>query len=168
MYTTQYGEQVLSESDLCNALYENPHLKLTHILTNDPITKPDIELENFPIINHPSIENLSIEDFDINNQSRWYMPDDYKNLDIVKWVIDQCRTDAELQRVAHELLLFQKLDMFPLLQYCKYFVDTMRKHGIVLGVGRGSSVASYVLYLIGVHKINSMYYDLQIEEFLHN
>jgi DNA polymerase III alpha subunit len=42
----------------------------------------------------------------------------------------------------------------------------MRKHNIVWGVGRGSSVASYVLYLIGVHKINSMYYDLDIEEFL--
>jgi DNA polymerase III alpha subunit len=57
-------------------------------------------------------------------------------------------------------------NLFQLLQYLKYLVDTMRKHNIVWGVGRGSSVASYVLYLIGVHKINSMYYDLDIEEFL--
>lgn len=168
MYTTQYGEQVLSENDLCNALYENPHLKLINVLTNNDIKKPDIELENFPNFSHPSIENLTIEEFDALQQSNWYIPEEYKNFDIVKWVIEQCKTDAELQRVAHELLLFQQLDMFPLLQYCKFFVDTMRKHGIVLGVGRGSSVASYVLYLIGVHKINSMYYDLQIEEFLHN
>jgi hypothetical protein len=27
-------------------------------------------------------------------------------------------------------------------------------------------VASYVLYLIGIHKIDSMYYDLSITEFL--
>jgi DNA polymerase III alpha subunit len=45
-------------------------------------------------------------------------------------------------------------------------VETMRVNNIVWGVGRGSSVASYVLYLIGVHKIDSMYYDLDIEEFL--
>jgi DNA polymerase III alpha subunit len=42
----------------------------------------------------------------------------------------------------------------------------MRKENIVWGVGRGSSVASYVLYLIGVHKIDSLYYNLDVEEFL--
>ena len=56
--------------------------------------------------------------------------------------------------------------MFMLLKYLKYLVDTMRNNNIVWGVGRGSSVASFVLFLIGVHKINSLYYDLPIEEFL--
>jgi len=42
----------------------------------------------------------------------------------------------------------------------------MRRNNIVWGLGRGSSTASYVLYLLGVHKINSLYYDLSIEEFL--
>jgi DNA polymerase III alpha subunit len=32
-------------------------------------------------------------------------------------------------------------------------------------VGRGSSVASYVLFLIGVHKIDPIKYELPIEEF---
>ena len=48
----------------------------------------------------------------------------------------------------------------------KYLVDTLRKNKIVWGVGRGSSVASYVLYLLGVHRINSIYYELDIAEFL--
>jgi DNA polymerase III alpha subunit len=80
--------------------------------------------------------------------------------------LNQCTTDAELQRVADELMLFQERDLFNLLRWLKYFVDTMRANQVVWGVGRGSSVASYVLYLIGVHKINSMYYDLDISEFL--
>ena len=42
----------------------------------------------------------------------------------------------------------------------------MRDNQVIWGVGRGSSVASYVLYLIGIHKIDSMYYDLPINEFL--
>jgi DNA polymerase III alpha subunit len=42
----------------------------------------------------------------------------------------------------------------------------MRANNIVWGVGRGSSVASYVLFLIGIHKVDSLYYDLPIEEFL--
>jgi DNA polymerase III alpha subunit len=56
--------------------------------------------------------------------------------------------------------------MFDLLRYLKYFVDTMRKNSVLWGLGRGSSVASYVLYLLGVHRINSLYYDLDIKEFL--
>ena len=50
--------------------------------------------------------------------------------------------------------------------FMKYLVDTLRKNNIIWGVGRGSSVASYVLYLLGVHRIDSLYYDLDITEFL--
>jgi DNA polymerase III alpha subunit len=78
----------------------------------------------------------------------------------------QCKTDAELQRAGEELLLYQERDMFILLKYLKYLVDTLRTNNIVWGVGRGSSVASFVLYLIGIHRINSLYYDLPITEFL--
>ena len=78
----------------------------------------------------------------------------------------QCKTDAELHRAGEELLLYQERDMFILLKYLKYLVDTLRTNNIVWGVGRGSSVASFVLYLIGIHRINSLYYDLPITEFL--
>jgi DNA polymerase III alpha subunit len=94
------------------------------------------------------------------------MPTEYRELDIAKYVLGLCQTDAELQRVGKELLSYQERDMFVLLQYLKYLVDTMRANNIVWGVGRGSCVASFVLFLIGVHKINSLYYDLPIEEFL--
>jgi DNA polymerase III alpha subunit len=94
------------------------------------------------------------------------IPNQYKDLDIAKYVLELCETDEELQRVGKELLLFQERDMFPLLRYLKYLVDTMRENNIVWGVGRGSSVSSFVLFLIGVHRINSVYYDLSIDEFL--
>jgi DNA polymerase III alpha subunit len=68
--------------------------------------------------------------------------------------------------VGQELLLYQERDLFNLLRYLKYLVDTLRKNNLVWGVGRGSSVASYVLFLLGVHKINSIYYDLSVDEFL--
>ena len=77
-----------------------------------------------------------------------------------------CSTEEQLQRVGQELLMFQDRNLFDLLKFMKYLVDTMRKNNIVWGVGRGSSVASYVLFLIGVHKIDSIYYQLDIEEFL--
>ena len=46
-----------------------------------------------------------------------------------------------------------------------YFVELMRENDVVMGVGRGSSVDSYVLYLLGVHKIDSIKYNLDYREF---
>ena len=86
-------------------------------------------------------------------------------MDIEGFLVDQC-PKQNYQRLVDELVLFRQHNMIPLLRYLKYLVDTMRENNIVWGVGRGSSVASYVLYLIGVHKIDSIKYDLDIKEFL--
>ena len=61
---------------------------------------------------------------------------------------------------------FEKRDMLNLLRYMIYLVDYMRDNKIVWGVGRGSSVASFVLYLVGVHRINPIQFDLDWREFL--
>lgn len=111
-------------------------------------------------------DSVTVEDYDRANQQQWLMPVEYHDLDIAKHVIECCKTPEELQRVGHELLLYQERDLFNLLKYLKYLVDTLKDNNIIWGVGRGSSVASYVLYLLGVHRVNSMYYDLSPEEFL--
>lgn len=108
----------------------------------------------------------SVAEFDAACQSRWYMPAEYRELDIAAHVLSLCRTPEQLQRVGHELLLFQEKNLFDLLRYLKYLVDVMTENRVIWGVGRGSSVASYVLYLLGVHRIDSLYYDLDPEEFL--
>ena len=167
MRTDNYGQIILSEKDLCNLYLQNPNRVVSKTLIDHSINiNDDLELTNIPQLIQYVTSTETVEEFDKRLQSNWYMPDEYKNLDIAKWILDQCQTDSERQRVGEELLLYLDRNLFQLLQYLKYLVDTMRKHNIVWGVGRGSSVASYVLYLIGVHKINSMYYDLDIEEFL--
>ena len=110
--------------------------------------------------------SLSVDEYDLLNQRNWLMPDEYKELDIAQHIIDFCKTDAEIQRAGQELLMFQERNLFNLLKYLKYLVDTMRSNNVIWGVGRGSSVASYVLYLLGIHKVDSMYYDLDPGEFL--
>ena len=107
-----------------------------------------------------------LKEFDKQNQNNWFMPKEYAEMDIAQFILDQANGTAELQRAGEELLLFQERGLFPLLRYLKYLVDTMRKNNVVWGVGRGSSFASFVLFLLGVHRINSLYYDLSIDEFL--
>ena len=99
------------------------------------------------------------------NPNNWFMPDSYKQLDIKKFVLDLCKTQEELDRVNVELDEYEKRNLIMLLRQMKYIVDTLRKNNIVWGVGRGSSVASYVLHLLGVHKIDSIKYDIPLNEF---
>ena len=158
-----------TSEELCNLLYKNPNIDISKILVQDP-DKYNDAVKSFyselPVLKLYNLREQNLEKFDAENQCRWNMPDEYSNMDIAKWLLDQCQTQDELQRVGQELLLYQERDLFPLLKQLKYIVDTWRKNNIVWGVGRGSSVASYILYLIGVHRINSMYYDLDIAEFL--
>ncbi len=166
----EYGQVHFSADDLCDLLYQNPKIELTNFLVDDP------ELFNKSIRNlyadfsklkkYPTNYSVNLAEFDATNQSTWHMPQEYKEFDIAQYVLELCKTQEELQRVGQELLLYQDRNLFMLLRFMKYLVDTLRKNNIVWGVGRGSSVASYVLYLIGVHKINSLYYDLDITEFL--
>jgi DNA polymerase III alpha subunit len=111
-------------------------------------------------------DDLSIEEFDKQNQERWYMPDSYKEMDIAAHVLSLCKTEPELQRCGEELLLYMERDLFDLLRYMTYLVDTMELNNVVWGVGRGSSVSSYVLFKLRVHRIDSMFYKLDPSEFL--
>lgn len=167
MHVDKYGQQVYSEKDLLDLYLSNPELKLTKVITNKPIKiDPNLELEDMPMFIEHVVSSKSIEEFDKENREIWFIPEEYKTFDIAQFVLDQCQNEAELQRAGEELLLYQDREMFMLLRYLKYLVDIMRKNNIVWGVGRGSSVSSFVLFLIGVHRINSLYYDLPITEFL--
>lgn len=98
------------------------------------------------------------------NPKHWFIPEDYCP-NLMEMLYGMCETDEQTERVSQELELFVKHNMVDVLYVMKYVVDTLRENHVVWGVGRGSSVASYVLYLIGVHKIDSIKYNLPIEEF---
>ena len=168
MKTDDYGQIILTENDLCNLYMRDPTRTVKQCLVDKQINLDSIFLspENLPLLVEYVDTVLSVEEFDNQNQSQWQMPIEYYEMDIAKWVLDQCKTEEELQRAGDELLQFYDRNMFPLLQYLKYLVDTMRRNNIVWGVGRGSSVASFVLFLIGIHRINSLYYQLSVDEFL--
>jgi len=167
MKTDKYGQLIYNQNDLCDLFLQDPTRTITNALVDTPIEfNGFLSIENLPNLQPYNNINLSLDDFDKQNQSKWNMPKEYYDFDIAKWVLDQCKNEAELQRAGDELIKFQERNMFILLQYLKYLVDTMRKNNVVWGVGRGSSVASFVLFLIGVHRINSLYYDLSVDEFL--
>ena len=165
----QYGQTYTTSNELCDLLYKNPKLDISLFQVEDSLeynrSVAELHAELDLLDNYHKIDQ-TVEEFDRVLQSNWHMPEEYKQLDIAEYVLGLCQQEHELQRVGQELLLYQERDLFDLLRYLKYLVDTLRKNNVVWGVGRGSSVASYVLFLLGVHKIDSLYYNLDIDEFL--
>lgn len=172
MQTNKFGEIILDSEDLSDLIMRGQDPTEIKNLTVDrsiDLEKLQRSIENPGSLltwTFPEDSDRAIPEFDLIKQSNWFMPEEYKNLDIAVYVLSLCQTQEELQRAGQELLLYQERDLFDLLRYLKYLVDIMRENNVIWGVGRGSSVASYVLYLLGVHRINSMFYDLDPREFL--
>jgi len=135
-----------SDVEKYNQTIDAMDLKWQPLKTQTPQTQTDINL----------IKTL---------QNYWLIPQHYQQFDIESYVLSLCETDEEVSRVNMELESFKKMNWIPVLQTLKYIVDVMRENSVTWGVGRGSSVASYVLFLIGVHKINSIHYQLDFKEF---
>ena len=98
--------------------------------------------------------------------AQWLMPEEYTQLDIAEYLREFAHTPAQIRRLEQELELYAQYNLLDLLRFLVYLRDTMIENDIVWGVGRGSSVASYVLYLIGINSIDPMKYGLEIGEFL--
>lgn len=169
MKQNKFGELVFSQSDVCDLLMQGHEATaLTNLIVDDTVDLnqwPDF-LNPVPSFLQQRFRNCTVPEFHLQQQTNWHMPDSYKTLDIAAHVLGLCQSEAELQRCGAELMLYQERDLFNLLRYLKYLVDVMTENHIIWGVGRGSSVASYVLYKLGVHRIDSLYYNLDIEEFL--
>jgi hypothetical protein len=169
MKQNNVGELIYTEEDVCDLVMKG-HTpdELTGMIVDSSVELKYLnELLDTPLTwTNEQLHTVTTVDFHSSQQANWHMPAQYKNMDIAAHVLSLCGTEAELQRCGKELLLYQERDLFNLLRFMVYMVDVMTEHKIVWGVGRGSSVASYVLYKLKVHKIDSMYYNLDVEEFL--
>jgi DNA polymerase III alpha subunit len=170
MRVNEYGQILRTEQEVIDLLYQNPELDIKSINVDSQLVDRFNQSANLcevdVCLKHLESITDNITEFDRKNQQDWFLPEEYKNFKIVEFLLDKTENEEQYSRVVQELDLYVQYDMFDLLIYLKYLVDTLRAQNIVWGVGRGSSVASHCLYLIGVHKVNSMQYNLDIHEFL--
>lgn len=109
--------------------------------------------------------------------TKWTTPSEYELIDIPKYILRKLYDEVEannfseddtkirLDRVLFELKLWEKHNLIPLLRNLLFIIATFTKNDIVWGTGRGSSCACYILYLIGLHNVDSIVYELDIKEF---
>ena len=173
MKTDSLGIPRFSNKDLVDMIYSG-HVDKCHVVLCDKTDEIDkfnnaMKQEGLSELSTYIPLDVDKKTFDGALQSEWFMPDKYKDINVYEYVLGKAETPCPQHvqdRIWEEMEAYKERDMHNLLRYMIYLVDFMRENNIVWGVGRGSSVASYVLYLIGVHKIDSLYYDLDIAEFL--
>jgi DNA polymerase III alpha subunit len=152
----------LKEVDLVELLYQGKSGALT--VANDMLQSYNAgcqALGQEPVFMIKEIPE-SVEDA----VTQWNVPDSIAKLDLDVYFAQKVNTVEEAVRVAEELALYRERKMEPMLRFMIYLVDVMQENNIVWGVGRGSSVSSFLLYLVGLHSINSVKYNLDIKEFI--
>ena len=173
MKTDDLGIPRFSNKDLIDMIYSG-HADKVHVVLCDPsddVDKFNSAMEEQGLSKLQKYIPLDVDQktFDGVCQSEWFMPNEYKDINVYEYVLGKAETPCPQHvqdRIWQELDAFRDRGMKDLLRYMIYLVDFMRENDIVWGVGRGSSVASYVLYLIGVHRIDSIQFDLDWREFL--
>ena len=169
MKQNKFGELIFDQNDVVDLLMQGRNFSVFDGMIVDEsvdLTRWPDTASLVPGFQQQKFHTCSVPEWHTANQQQWHMPDEYRRLDIAQRVLNLCESEAELQRCGAELLLYQERNLFDLLRYLKYLVDVMHANNIIWGVGRGSSVASFVLYKLGVHRIDSLYYNLDIGEFL--
>jgi DNA polymerase III alpha subunit len=171
MKQNNYSEIIFNDNDVADLLMQGRDISsLDNMIVDSTVNIEKIVefVDDFPnkFVCYNYIDDQLIPDWDHANQQNWHMPQEYKDMDIAQYILDLCDNEVELQRCGEELLLYQERNLFELLKFLKYLVDIMRANHVIWGVGRGSSVSSFILYKLGLHRINSIFYKLNINEFL--
>lgn len=165
-FIDELGRAIMTDDGLINLLINGQSIDGLLVEDSDETKKYNIFGDSNIILYTNKIKNESVEEFDQKATNKWTALKEYQEIDIEDWLISRCHTDIQRNRVSEELNIYRERELYPLLKHLIFLVDHFRKNNIIWGVGRGSSVSSYVLYLIGIHRVDSLKYQLDIKEFL--
>jgi DNA polymerase III alpha subunit len=110
----------------------------------------------------------------------WQLPPEFLSLDVEEHVsvvfgerlpalgYDSAQTETAITRVAQELGEFKRRGLDDLLRTIIYVLHRFKETNQVWGVGRGSSCASFILFLLGLHVVDPIKFDVPLEEFMHD
>lgn len=111
---------------------------------------------------------------------RWLLPESHLSMDlratIVARAVDRLINlnypeDVHLaacERIEAELDEIEQRGMVEFFKTIIYVLDTFKRDGVVWGVGRGSSCACYILFILGLHSVDCVLYNVPMQEFFHD
>ena len=137
------------------------------------------EVERFNRISEEPIATSKTENLPLDHS--WKLPPEVASIDLGPIVTERLERyllrinqtdpneiDRYHDRLKAELSFMSSRGLMNFVRSLYHVTQTFRKNSIVWGVGRGSSCASLVLFLIEVHLIDPVKYDIPFNEFFHD
>jgi DNA polymerase III alpha subunit len=155
----------------------------------DPGLVPELLLEGVPLnkivvseMNDDLILFNTLEDVDFPKSKQkndpldmsWNIPKKYAEMDLGKYLNERLvqmglNTNPKyVERLAAEMTEVEVRGVSMLLKTLVFVLDTFRENKTVWGVGRGSSCASLVLFVMGLHKVDPVKFNIPLTEFFHD
>lgn len=141
-------------------------------LDNIVVTHSNFDVDEYNKRNDIKIQTA---DEEVMLDLEWNIPEYYKSLDIDNYVLEYLvskiphnEIDVGVLRLVNELEQVKKRNLYDFLRTIIFIIDKFKEKNVVWGVGRGSSCASYILYLMDVHLVNPLKYNIRLEEFFHD
>lgn len=129
----------------------------------------------------PEADQLKVATVEpINIDMAWQLPKEYANMDLageiarrfINRLPELAYTEDQDLQAAHRVMAetdeICKRGMVEFTKTVIYVIDEFKKQGVVWGVGRGSSCASYVLFILGLHVVDCIKLDVPMSEFFHD
>lgn len=164
------GDETISAKELTNRV-----LSGKRVTSHTTVSKMTSDIQRYNDLVDPD-ERITVK-VELRPVSvEWNIPHQYRQMDIVALLED--RLAQHLQTVptsqhklyvrtfSRELKLYQRHNLLDFLRMIHYVVDQLTEQKKVWGIGRGSSVSSFILFLIKAHDVDSVKYDLDIHDFL--
>lgn len=129
---------------------------------------------------HRIITHNPHDDENIILDFSWTLPDKYTDINLPDYTFSMFETrlielgyseehaQIALDRIEMELNEIERRGLTNLFKTIIYTLDIFSKNKVVWGVGRGSSCASYILFLFGLHHVDCVLFDVPMEEFFHD
>ena len=151
----------------------NPEDVPSLLLSGVPIDKIAVNNDNEDIKLFNLLEEISIKAGKAENEPfdlEWNIPEKYKKIDLNFYLIDSVKDRSEeyFIRASDEMVEIRKRKLEPLFQTLIFVIDKFKEENVVWGVGRGSSCACLILFLMGVHLIDPVKYKIPMHEFFHD
>lgn len=158
-----YSERVLNVDQALDVMLKGGSLDMATVDNLSEVEKFNIARLDQILLSPTKVGD--VQEYHAGRSGIWFVPEKYLDINVLEFLLEKCDREEERTRVTLEYGLFEERNLVILLKFFIYMVDHFRENNIMWGVGRGSSVSSYVLYLIGVHRIDSIKYNLDLTEF---
>ena len=165
-----YGQAILSSDNLRELLLQGKNIGHLNVVRDDEIVL--YEKYQAELLRHINIfldapeEVLTFDEFHLQKANEWIFPLEYQQIDVKEWLLKKCKSQIEMDRVLEEYALYEERNLAMLLRLFIFLIDYLRENKFIWGVGRGSAVSSFCLYLIGVHRVDPIKYNLSIHDYL--